>query len=469
MSFVSVEFVIFIIIVFGLFWSIPDKYRWILVLASNYVFYSFAGIQFLLLLLYVTVASFYLPRLWRDNRSQKSIMLVTSVVVVLIPLLFFKYTGFAQDNINIILDSFKSAKKLTVMNIALPLGISFYTFSALGYAIDVVTGKIEPERNFWHYATGVSFFPCLVSGPIERQHKLIPQILSEKTFDYETITYGLKLIAWGLYKKTVIADGLAVYVDAIWDDLHSFEGVTLIIGVVFYSIQIYCDFSGYSDMAKGIAYLFGIELTTNFKSPYFSSSFQEFWRRWHISLSTWFRDYVYIPLGGSRKGTIRKAINIIVTMLISGLWHGAAWKYVAWGGIHGILQVIEMYTDKRTGNAIIVWLKRVFVFAVCSVLWVLFRSESFSDAIFVVTNMLSFRYDFNTLVGIGLPIKALAIVLFEIAILVCFDYISLKKDVIESISHTPLLFRWIIYVVFTVLIMQFSFKGSHGAFVYAGF
>ena len=471
MSFVSFEFLIFIIIVFGLFWFIPDKYRWRLLLLSSYVFYGFAGIQYILLLIYVSVTSFFFPLLVKKGNRHKVFICVLSIVTVLVPLMFFKYTGFLQENINVVLDSVGSAKQLSVMAIALPLGISFYTFSALGYVIDVITEKIEPERNFWHYATGISFFPCMVSGPIERQNKLIPQILAKKIFDYNQVTYGLKLIAWGLYKKTVIADSLAVYVDAIWKDLRSFEGITLLIGVLFYSIQIYCDFSGYSDMAKGIAYLFGIELTTNFKNPYFSSSIQEFWKRWHISLSTWFRDYVYIKLGGSKRGKFRKALNIVVTMLISGLWHGAAWKYVVWGGTYGLLQATEMFVgnNKEKEHILVLWLKRLLIFAICSVLWVFFRSDTFSDALFVVTRMLTFKYDFNVLVSIGLPMKAIAIVVSEVIFLFAYDYISLEKDVIKKISSFPIYVRWPIYVVFVIIIAQFSYKGSAGNFVYAGF
>jgi len=468
MFFVSFEFIIFIVIVFVGFWNIPDKYRWVVILLANYVFYSFAGIQYVILLLYVSISSFYFPRFVKKCKY-KSLVLFVSVLVILAPLLIFKYTGFVQENVNIILASLKSARTLTVMKLALPLGISFYTFSALGYALDVMGDRIETEQSFLHYATSLSFFPCLISGPIERQHKLIPQILSEKVFDYNKITYGLKLIAWGLYKKTVIADGLSIYVDAIWNDLYLYDGMTLAVGIFFYSIQIYCDFSGYSDMAKGIAYLFGIELTTNFKSPYFSSSIHEFWKRWHISLSTWFRDYIYIPLGGSRCGTIRKAINLIITMLISGLWHGADWKYVAWGGIYGILQVGESWQNSKKKNIVIVCLKRFLVFAICSMLWVLFRSETFGDAVYVVENVFHLKFDFNALVSIGLPKKALVIAFMQILILAIFDYYQLKYDVIAVVSKTPVYVRWSVYVILVLIIAQFSYKGSAGTFVYAGF
>lgn len=451
-----------------IYWHVSGGNRWKVLLAANYIFYTFAGIQYLAVLLYVTLTSFYLPTIFFRLDKRRKVLWPLGIILVLFPLLFFKYTGFLQNNINIILSALRSARVLSELKIALPLGISFYTFSALGYVIDVLRKKIPQEKDLFHYAVGISFFPCLVSGPIERQNELIPQCVSDKQFDYDKAVYGLKLVSWGLYKKAVLADNLAIYVDAIWSNIRMHEGVTLAIGVFFYSVQIYCDFSGYSDIARGIAKILGIDISVNFNCPYFSTSIQEFWKRWHISLSSWFRDYVYIPLGGNRCGKTRKAANIMITMLVSGLWHGAAWKYVAWGFVHGVLQIIEMLIGKAT-NIIVKNLNRIIVFAECSLLWVLFRSDSFEDSLYVYLNMFSMKFDFADLVALGLPLKALFILFIEILLLVVFDWISLKRDVIKELSRLPLLMRWLVYVLFVIILAQLSYKGAAGNFVYAGF
>ena len=332
MSFTSPEFWIFLPIVFGLYYVCPKSSRWLVLLAASYVFYGFAGIQYILLLAYVTAAAFLAARyLEKAQRISKWCMAI-AVCAVILPLLVFKYTGFLTENLNIILRAMKSARSLTTMQIIQPLGISFYSFSALGYVIDVAKKKYPAIQNPLHLAAGIAFFPCLVSGPIERQNKLVPQLVEGNAFDYTEATYGLKQIAWGLFEKKVLADNLAVYVDIVFADVHAYFGAPLLVASLFYTLMIYCDFAGYSDMAVGIAKLFGIRLTKNFDSPYFSESFSEFWRRWHISLSSWLRDYVYIPLGGSRRGKARKAVNILITMLVSGIWHGASWTFVAWGG-----------------------------------------------------------------------------------------------------------------------------------------
>ena len=351
MSFISIEFLVFFMAVFAFYWGAPANYRWIILLISNLVFYSFAGIQYIMVLLYVAVVSFVFPKMVNKDRlrTYNKHFFILGIILLLFPLLFFKYTGFIQNNLNIIFKAFNSAISLSEMNVVLPLGLSFYTFSALSYAIDTIKEERESEYGFFQYAAGLSFFPCIVSGPIERQKRLLPQIVSKNIeFNYETSTYGLKLIAMGLYKKTVIADNLAVYVDVVWNDLYSYDGLVLLIAVLFYSIQIYCDFSGYSDMARGIAKLLGIEISVNFDSPYLSASFQEFWRRWHISLSTWLRDYVYIPLGGNRHGKVRKAVNIFLTMIISGLWHGAAWRFLIWGGCMACFRWLSLSCQKNT-------------------------------------------------------------------------------------------------------------------------
>jgi D-alanyl-lipoteichoic acid acyltransferase DltB (MBOAT superfamily) len=338
--------------------------------------------------------------------------------------------------------------------------------------------KYEPFANPLHLATGVSFFPCLVSGPIERQNKLVPQLLAGKAFDYTMATYGLKQIAWGLFEKKVIADNLAVYVDKVFDDMDYWTGAPLLVGSMFFTIQIYCDFAGYSDMALGVAKLFGIELTKNFDSPYFSKSLQEFWRRWHISLSSWFRDYVYIPLGGNRKGGVRKNINVIITMLVSGIWHGAAWTFIAWGGIHGLIQALENIfglSKKKTENKLVNSVRVIVVFIIVNALWVFFRANSFADAWYLfahqfdgITSVGAYTRGLITL-GINPFVYTMIPIIFELTILFIHDYLALKMDVINALSAKPVVVRGIIYVLFVLMIFMLSSKGGAVKFVYAGF
>lgn len=478
MTFASVHFLIFLPIVFLLYYLCPSKYRWVVILASNYVFYAFAGWQYVLVLLYVTAVAYLGGRYLYKAEKVGAWIKALAVVLVIAPLVVSKYTGFLASNVNIVMRAMGSAVSLSTMEIALPLGISFYTFSALGYVIDMVRKKYEPYENPLHLATGISFFPCLVSGPIERQGRLVPQLLAGKAFDYNMASYGLKQIAWGLFEKKVIADTLAVYVDKVFNDMYYWHGAPLLVGSLFFTIQIYCDFAGYSDMAIGIAKLFGIQLTENFDSPYFSKSLQEFWRRWHISLSSWFRDYVYIPLGGNRKGDVRKNINVVITMLVSGIWHGAAWTFIAWGGIHGLVQALENIlgiSKPKKDNKFINALRVIIVFLIVNALWVFFRASSFADAWYLFAHMFegitspgSYLRDLITL-GINPFVYTMIPIVFTLAILVVHDYFQLKMDVIEAISAKPVVVRWVIYVLFTLLIFLLSAKGGAVKFVYAGF
>ena len=358
------------------------------------------------------------------------------------------------------------------------MGISFYTFQTLGYVIDVYKGKVPAEHHFGYYATFVSFFPQLVAGPIERTNSLLPQIKERHYFDYEKATYGLKLMAWGYYKKLVIADAVSAYVRHIYDSPQKYAGFSLVLATLLFSIQIYCDFSGYSDIAIGTAKLFGITLTTNFRSPYFSDSIKEFWRRWHISLSTWLRDYVYIPLGGNQRGRLRNAGNLLITFLVSGLWHGANWTFVVWGGIHGVLQILEeaLVPDvKRKDTGRVVMLVRMFiVFALVTFAWIFFVSHSIGDVFYVIAHMgegvtSPVSYIYKGIIDIGISARDLIKVCFTVLILAVYDYLSLNKDVIECISRWNVFVRWAIYVGFTLVLVFFSHKGVAAEFVYFQF
>jgi D-alanyl-lipoteichoic acid acyltransferase DltB (MBOAT superfamily) len=336
----------------------------------------------------------------------------------------------------------------------LPVGISFYTFQTLSYVIDVYRGDVDVENNFGIYAAYISFFPQLVAGPIERARNLLPQIKGRKSFDYEQATYGLKLIAWGLFKKMLIADMLSPYVDQVFSDVGSYGGLSLIIASVFFSFQIYCDFSGYSDMAVGIAKLFGIDIMFNFRAPYFAKSVREFWSRWHISLSTWFRDYVYIPLGGNRCTKLRNSFNLMITFLVSGLWHGANWTFIVWGGIHGVAQIIEKRFIKKKPGII----GNIFVFALVVVAFVFFRAETIGDAFYVIIHYFDgifapAEYIRNGYIALGITAVTFIKLAIPLVMLIIYDHVSLKTDVICAINSKNVIVRWSMYVAFVLMIM----------------
>lgn len=353
MLFNSFTYAIFLPVVFAVYWALPHRYRWMLLLAASYYFYMSWNVKYTLLILATTVVSYTTGRLLSGEKNpiRRKFFLLGALAICLGLLIYFKYFVFLGNSVIAVLNGFALRLHPITLKIVLPVGISFYTFQTLSYVLDVYRGRIEPERHFGIYATFVSFFPQLVAGPIERTENLLPQIRSRKQFDYDQATYGLKLMAWGFFKKLAIADVIAQYVDLTYSALPSRTSLDLAIAIFFFTVQIYCDFSGYSDIAIGSAKLLGINLMANFKSPYFSKRIREFWNRWHISLSTWFRDYVYIPLGGNRCSTLRANLNLMVTFLISGLWHGANWTYVIWGGINGAAQIVEKIYFRNRGGA----------------------------------------------------------------------------------------------------------------------
>lgn len=363
--------------------------------------------------------------------------------------------------------------KPVYLNFLLPVGISFYTFQTLGYVTDVYKGKVKAEKDLLKYATFVSFFPQLVAGPIERTANLLPQIKNDKSFNYSAAWEGLILITWGLYKKLVIADNLAIWGDKVYGNLSSYQGFSLLLATFFFTFQIYCDFSGYTDIARGSAKLFNIELIENFKSPYFATGFKGFWSRWHISLSTWFKDYVYIPLGGNRVPKIRHAFNLLITFLVSGLWHGANWTFVIWGGIHGMGLLCENYFVKRK-NCSFRPVRALVTFLLVMLAWIFFRSSNIRDAIYVFGHMFSGLANIKLYFISGLKIlniSFLAIVKLSFVYflpLVMYDYISLKKDIIKSLGDQSVLLRSSVIVFMTFMILIFGHVGQ-SSFVYFQF
>lgn len=479
MLFNSYAFAIFLPIVFMLYWVIPHKLRWILLLISSYFFYMCWNPKYVVLIFGTTAVS-YLAALFIERakgKKAKKIILIVSIIICMGVLFIFKYYNFVLESFSNFLSLFAIHFSPVTLKLLLPIGISFYTFQTMSYVIDVYRGKVEAEKHFGYYATFISFFPQLVAGPIERTSNLLPQIKSDKKFDYEKSSYGIRLMVWGFLKKLVIADNFAVYVDRVFNNISEYQGGALLIASLLFTIQIYCDFSGYSDIAIGTAKLLGVDLMTNFKSPYFSASIKEFWQRWHISLSSWFRDYVYIPLGGNRCSTMKHNRNLLITFLVSGMWHGADWTYIVWGGIHGIAQIFENFflkkKDGKETNKVVWWLRVLTVFLFCNFAWIFFRANSITDAFYMIGNLFAgigqpVKYLYSGFVNIGLSLQVLIAFAVYLCILTVYDYCSLKGDVILQIGKKKMVVRYLIYFAMLTILMCCRASGET-AFVYFQF
>ncbi len=463
MLFNEYRYGLFLTIVFAIYWMIPNRFRWLLILLASYFFYMCWNVKYIGLIVGTTLVS-YLAALvieCSSSKKVKKIVLAGTFIVCIGVLLFFKYFNFLSQSVTTLINiGFNLNSEAFLVNVLLPVGISFYTFQTLSYVVDVYRGR-NAEHHLGQYAAFVAFFPQLVAGPIERTDNLLPQIKADHKFDYTTASYGLKLMAWGYFKKIAIADTISKYVQPVFDGPKGYTGFALLLSACLFSIEIYCDFSGYSDIAKGSAKLLGINLMDNFKSPYFAQSVKEFWGRWHISLSTWFRDYLYIPLGGNRCSKLRNSINVMITFLVSGLWHGANWTFVVWGGIHGLAQVLENLTipkKYKTSQGLLGVLRIILVFIFATIAWVLFASHSFTDGAYIITNMFNGIASPDTYINAGLEsmvmFKRQLLTLFiNIAVLGVYDYVALKKNPIELISSQKLIVRWAVYLVFMVLLV----------------
>lgn len=472
MSFNSITFAIFLPIVFIIYWALPSKYRWILLFAASYYFYMSWNPKYVVLILFTTFVSYICGILLEktEKKSTKNWIVFTALILCLGVLFVFKYYNFAVTTIAMFCPF-----SPRLLDLILPVGISFYTFQTLSYVIDIYKGEVKAERNFGVYATFVSFFPQLVAGPIERSSRLLPQIRQEHKFDVNNANTGIRLIVWGLFKKIVIADNYAFFADNLFAHIRDFKGFSLFMASFFFLVQVYCDFSGYSDIARGSAKLFGIELMINFRSPFFSTSVKELWSRWHISLSTWFRDYIYFPLGGSRKGKLRHCLNILIVFVTSGLWHGASWNLAIWGGLHGLAQIFEniygiQICKKRDVYAHI---RMVFVFIYFVWVTAIFRAQNFSDAIYIYANMLTgvthpVQYVMQGLRDFGFDASYIVRFIVYIVPLAVIDYISLDFDVIEWIGTKKAWVRHAFLIVFIALTLCFGFFGK-SSFVYFQF
>jgi D-alanyl-lipoteichoic acid acyltransferase DltB (MBOAT superfamily) len=481
MLFNSMAYAVFLPIVFIIYWIIPQKCRWILLLVASYYFYMSWNPKYVVLIFFTTVISYCAGVLLEgeSNKKRKNWIVAGTCVLCLGVLFFFKYFNFFYESVTDILKLFTIQLNPITLNVLLPVGISFYTFQTLSYVVDVYKGDIQAEHHFGYYATFISFFPQLVAGPIERTRNLLPQIKATQTFDYNKASYGAKLMLWGYFKKLVIADVVSTYVSTVFDDPLNFKGqsgFSFVIVAFLFSIQIYCDFSGYSDIAIGTAKLLGIDLMTNFQSPYFSQSIREFWSRWHISLSTWFRDYVYIPLGGNRVGKIRHILNLMITFLVSGLWHGANWTFVVWGGIHGLAQVAEttfLPKQKKSNGILISVIKTLIVFAFCTLVWVFFVSNSVYEAVYVIVNMFRgisspIAYLHDGFSNIGLYRHTFLRVALCIVALAGYDLASLKVDCISWLNNRNAVVRHGAIIIMLGIILLYGYAGQ-STFVYFQF
>ncbi len=487
MLFNSIGYAFFLLVVFIVYWIIPTKFRWIILLISSYYFYTSWGPEYVAVILLTTIIS-YLAAIIMDSRRKKGglskAILFISIIICAGVLFIFKYLNFFSENIVLLFNKLSLPVQPITLKLVLPIGISFYIFQTISYLVDVYRGDIHAEKDFGIYAVYISFFPKVMQGPIEKGKKLLPQLHTHHIFRYDQASYGLKLMAWGYFKKLVLADGLSVYVNQVYNNLPSYKGLSLLLATLFFAIQLYCDFSGYTDIALGTAKLLGINLTQNFKAPYFASSIKDFWGRWHISLSSWLKDYIYIPLGGNRVGKIRHALNIMVTFLVSGLWHGASWNYVLWGGLHGIYQVIEgflpwnsknsTFQRNRNYHSLLCIITVPCTFLLVCLAWIFFRAATLQDAVYVLQNMFSGISHFSTYIQdcalqMGFTFMHLVYSCLPVILLFIYDLLSLKTDVIEFVSRQRFFIRWPLYIFLLLIILLFSDKGVTTEFIYMQF
>ena len=397
MTFNSWEFLIFYPVVALLYFVLPKKLVWPMLLVASYYFYMCYQPDLVFLIVGTTLISWIASHIITRSTNQKirKIWLAVTLTVCLGVLFFYKYFNFLAGSVVGIIEMFGGTPSPVALNLILPVGISFYTFQTLSYVIDVYRGDVQPEKNFFFYALFVSFFPQLVAGPIERPDNLIPQLRERHAWNNDNAVKGAKHMIVGFFKKIIVADGISIYVDAVYNNTENASAFAIIIATMLFAVQIYCDFSGYTDIAIGCARIMGIRLMQNFNHPYMATSIKEFWSRWHISLSSWFKDYLYFPLGGSRCALPRALMNLMIVFLVSGLWHGAAWTYVIWGGIHGIYQIIGRLTVKKRNallakrglsenTPVIAWIRRFNVFLLVCFAWMFFRANSTADAFYLV-------------------------------------------------------------------------------------
>ena len=482
MLFNSIDFAVFLPLVFILYWFVFNKsikHQNFLIVVSSYIFYSWWDWRFLILIFISSIVDYLvgIELSSQTNKNKRKLLLACSLLVNLGFLLTFKYYNFFLDNFSQAFLFFGENINIRSLNLVIPVGISFYTFQTLSYTIDIFNKKLTAKKDLFSFLAFVSFFPQLVAGPIERAKNLLPQFYSIREFSYNKSIDGIRQILWGLFKKIVIADNCAHYVNIIFSNSDTLEGSTLFLGAILFSFQIYGDFSGYSDIAIGTARLFGFNLMQNFAFPYFSRDIGEFWRRWHISLSTWFRDYVYIPLGGSRVPLKLKIRNIFIIFLVSGFWHGANWTFIAWGALHAIYFLPLMFMNKNRIHTDIVaegnllpsikeFIGILTTYIITVFAWIFFRAETITQALNYISNIFSDKLFMRP--EYFVDIRAFILVLF-IILFVLIEWLQRdKKHALEISSvKTSRILRWTIYLMLIFSIILFG--GQQQEFIYFQF
>jgi len=486
MIFNSIYFAIFLVVVYILYWFVLRnnfKFQNILLLSSSFFFYSCWDYRFLFLLVFSITLDYYSGIKINESGSHrtKSFWFWLSISVNLGFLAIFKYYNFFVSSFEEALSHLGIHVNLWTLNVILPVGISFYTFHGLSYVIDIYKGRAKPVTEIVDYALFVSFFPLLVAGPIERATHLLPQIQKKRNFNYSETVDGLRQILWGLFKKIVIADNCAEFVNIIFNNSNNLQGSILVIGAILFSFQIYGDFSGYSDIALGTARLFGVELLKNFSFPYFSRDIAEFWRRWHISLSSWFRDYLYIPLGGSVGDSFMKIRNTFVVFLVSGFWHGAKWTFIVWGFLHAVYFLPLLLLKKNRNNIDIVAKDRLFpsftdvinigvTFSLVTFAWIFFRADNIAHALRYIRNIVSSSlFSFPEVIIFNTTAYSISIICSMIVLFITIEWIGRENSyAIEKVGTTwrrPLIWTFYYALVFSIIF----FTGHEQQFIYFQF
>lgn len=465
MLFNSFHFLIFFVVVFVLYFTIFNKHQWVLLLVSSYYFYMCWKPEYVFLLILSTGVAYLGGLLVEHFPKYGKLTIAGTMIICFGTLFYFKYFNFFLEAVIGGYNFLSGANvPFSPLDIILPIGISFHTFQNIGYVCDVYRKSVKAEKHIGYYALFASYFPQLVAGPIERTANLLPQVKVNHSFTYENGSYGMRWVLIGFFKKVAVADCIAVYVDQCYNNLHGMpKGLSMVIATLLFTIQIYCDFSGYSDIAVGVSRIFGIDLMRNFQSPYFSKSITEFWRRWHVSLSTWFRDNLYIPMGGNRVAFGKQCRNLMLTFVLSGMWHGANWTFFIWGALHGfvlifekLIKEIKKQSNRKAKENQTAWIRGLsqmsVTFLIVSLAWIFFRANNLDDAIYVVKNMFtgwdfSVQYVIEAFWSLGFRKISLLMNIFSLCVLFFLDYFNYKEDVAVQLGRCRSWIRWSIYVI----------------------
>ena len=498
MLFNSFTFLVFFVLVTVGYFLLPHRFRWILLLIASYIFYMAWQPELIVLIVLITFTNYALSlRIYRAKKKRlKKRFLLISIGINFGLLFIFKYLVFMNESLRFLTtllggfflepEAAANLYPIGTLDIVLPMGISFYTFQAAAYTIDVYRGTIKPEKHYGIFSLFITFFPQLVAGPIERSENLLPQFYEKHSFSYERLLSGCKIMLLGFFKKIVIADRIAIGVNTIFNSPHSYSGLYFVVAAVLFTFQIYCDFSGYSDIAVGAARVLGFDLMENFKRPYLSKSIKEFWRRWHISLSTWFMDYVYIPLGGNRRGKAIQCRNIFITFLVSGLWHGSNWTYVLWGGMHGVYQVVgiltgnfrkkikhKLHLDQNIVGSV---LAVAITFGLVCFALIFFRANTVEDAFYISRHLFTGwrqwttpQYLYEVITGLGLSLYEVKVILISLAVLVISEIVSGKQAVYDFMENRCGAIQVAYYALIAIIILTMGVFYDAGAFIYFQF